>query len=1050
MQKIKKVIVTAVFLTALVGFLCVNVSSVEAATVEELQALIAQLQAEIAAIQAQLDELQSGATWCHDFNVNLRYGDVGNEIQSLQIALESEGFSIPDAEKKGVSYFGNHTASAVVGFQEKYAAEILAPWGLAHGTGYVGTTTRAKLNELYGCAEEEKSITVLSPNGGEEWQIGASYAISWQSVNAPAGATVGLALYKGGVYKPEYFRVYSLQPTTNSYNWTVPSTIPAGNDYKIEVEIYNSSGNLVVLDQSNASFSIISETCGGVEWNGYCWYEGAQGETCESVCSDYGGNVGTCQENDNTSCELCRLFHPSASCSGINETYDPTYFAYFNRCDYRASPTNGSCTTSNPGGTRFCACEESIEEPSITVTSPNGGEEWVAGRTYEIQWESSGVEKVDVWAQRKNGDVWGLKLASDVSASLGSYQWTISENRIASERYEVKINDALTPYGEVDVQDKSDNYFSIVLESCHTSDLWDWDYCSTDCKGYAGEGDCDTDADCYTGYCAENVGANYGQVSSMDVCEEIESLTLTLGDYGIYNIEDYPKEGDLYIAGKADLSWGATGEIKCYNIYSMVKNLDGSTRTPYYMTYSTCGGNNPGQISFEANGLTPDAIWYYKVSAVNNNDQEFITSNQIFFEFADWCSDSDYGKDYYQKGITQDQGEAASSHDYCINDSTLKEYFCVFDASTVKTYYRSSVSYNCLDGYVCQSGACIEQEKSITITSPNGGEQWVSGQTYDVTWNSSDLEEVIINLIDYTPGSRYGNQYGVTSNVSASLGKYSWTIPSSVQAGNNYKIVAGYEDTNDFSDSYFSVVEPTEKSITVKFPNGGEKWVVGKAYEIQWESTGLEGEEVGLALKEHDVHAFFSIGTVSASAGKYSWTIPSDISPRDYDMCIKWPSYSAWGSVEVSDCSDNYFSIYANAYDVLPDMVYPVDGQTLDLEGSYMFKVKPMRGASPYLYLFGLFQDNVMVYENWRDDRQLSVGGEFAVHPDNPYHSKFHEGDLRVMIRALIGGEWSDARTLNLKLVPRSSGAIDMNSQTASMPDMISELLEKIKELLGQ
>lgn len=144
------------FLISLVGIISIlmmpNFSSAVATTATELQAQINALMTQIQALQTQLTQVQGTTVqWCHDFNVNLKYGDSGEEVYSLQTALIKEGFSVGNDEQSK-KYFGEMTASAVSGFQQKYADEILTPLGLKYGTGYVGKSTRAKLNQLYGCS----------------------------------------------------------------------------------------------------------------------------------------------------------------------------------------------------------------------------------------------------------------------------------------------------------------------------------------------------------------------------------------------------------------------------------------------------------------------------------------------------------------------------------------------------------------------------------------------------------------------------------------------------------------------------------------------------------------------------------------------------------------------------------------------------------------------------------------------------------------------------------------------------------------------------------
>jgi len=64
-----------------------------------------------------------------------------------------------------------------------------------------------------------------------------------------------------------------------------------------------------------------------------------------------------------------------------------------------------------------------------------------------------------------------------------------------------------------------------VVADCHALPLWDWHYCATDCKCKAGQGDCDSNTHCTTGYCALDVGVKYGQDRWIDVCEEKVATT---------------------------------------------------------------------------------------------------------------------------------------------------------------------------------------------------------------------------------------------------------------------------------------------------------------------------------------------------------------------------------------------------------------------------------------------------------------------------------------------------------------------------------------------
>lgn len=129
---------------------------------QELLNKIAEIQVVIQKLQERYDEINKSEVVeepeeiedekeinysCEKFENNLFYGLNNNAVKCLQEVLVAEGDDIyPEAIVSG--WFGPLTKRAVIKFQEKYKQDILSPWNLESGTGFVGETTRTKLNEI--------------------------------------------------------------------------------------------------------------------------------------------------------------------------------------------------------------------------------------------------------------------------------------------------------------------------------------------------------------------------------------------------------------------------------------------------------------------------------------------------------------------------------------------------------------------------------------------------------------------------------------------------------------------------------------------------------------------------------------------------------------------------------------------------------------------------------------------------------------------------------------------------------------------------------------
>lgn len=117
------------------------------------------------------------------FKSKLATGSKGNEVTELQKCLSKYPDIYPDGTISG--YYGSKTAEAVSLFQEKYYKEILEPFGYTEGTGSVGSSTRAKLNEL--CFEQSNEtlklkITLITVDQPQMIQVAEILKEQWKAV----------------------------------------------------------------------------------------------------------------------------------------------------------------------------------------------------------------------------------------------------------------------------------------------------------------------------------------------------------------------------------------------------------------------------------------------------------------------------------------------------------------------------------------------------------------------------------------------------------------------------------------------------------------------------------------------------------------------------------------------------------------------------------------------------------------------------------------------------------------------------------------------------
>ncbi|MDP1994646.1 MAG: hypothetical protein Q8K40_05295, partial [Ignavibacteria bacterium] len=288
------------------------------------------------------------------------------------------------------------------------------------------------------------SLSLTSPNGGENFPIGSLQQIQWKNHSSISKVKLEYSTNNGSTWKTI---VDSTLASAKSYSWVVP------NDPTLfaRVRISNAS-NSTVNDVSDSYFTLGSIRLTSPNGNEKWAVGNTKTITWLNVSTISQVNIDYTTDNGTNWVSIATSINASAETYNwsIPDTLTPSSLARIRI----------SSVTDNQ---IYDVSDNVFTFAKIQVTSPNGNEKLQVGKQINITWTASNISLVNIQISTDNGLNWSA-IANNVSASVGTYAWTISD--IPSQLARIRIVDA-----EVgDVLDQSDATFNILKLDLATPD----------------------------------------------------------------------------------------------------------------------------------------------------------------------------------------------------------------------------------------------------------------------------------------------------------------------------------------------------------------------------------------------------------------------------------------------------------------------------------------------------------------------------------------------------------------------------------------------------
>ncbi len=479
-----------------------------------------------------------------------------------------------------------------------------------------------------------------------------------------------------------------------------------------------------------------------------------------------------------------------------------------------------------------------VNPNSITVTAPNGGENWTVGTSRNITWTSTGtISNVKIEYSTNSGTNWTTVVAS-VSNS-GSYAWTVP-NTPATTCW-VRVSDAAASATN-DVSNANFTISSAVTNSITVTAPnggENWTVGTSRNITWTSTGT------------ISNVKIEYSTNSGTNWTTVVASVSNS-GSYA-WTVPNTP--ATTCWVRVSDAAASATNDVSNANF--TIATSGG------YITAETESNNTSGT----ANGPVGSGV-AVSGSVSSSTDEDYFTfttgSTGTISVSLSIATSADLDWYLYDASLT----EKAKGY------TTANPETGSYASAPAGTYYIKVKGYSgATSAYTLNVTYPGAAANSITVTAPNGGENWTVGASKNITWTSTGS---IANVkIEYSTNS--GTNWTTVVASTTNSGTYAWTVPNTASTTCRVRVSdAAASATNDISNANFTI---SSGMLYVT-----ETTAANDAISSAQNVASIPAQITGKFTSTSDNYDYYKFPIAANQTISVTMTVPSTV---DYDLYLK-------------------------------------------------------------------------------------------------------------------------------------------------------------------